>query len=252
MPERESGMSKEIKLNEKEKLLFFSVVLTMAAAVGILFYNSLVVSGILAILFSAALPKYKEGILKKRRQEAMSQFRDLLYSISASVSSGRNMAEALREAKTFCGASYEETDYIMLELDHMTAMLENGNATDTEVLYDFARRSGLEDIEDFARAYENCKVSGADLKQAINTAARLIGDKIELEGELKTLLSQKIFEGRIVGISPFIIVLMIRLTAPDYISPMTESSQGLVITTVAVALMLIAAAMTERINKIEI
>ena len=252
MPEREYEMSREIKLNEKEKLLFFSMVLAMAAAVGVLFYDSLAVSGLLAIAFSAALPKYKEGILKKRRQEMLSQFRDLLYSISASVSSGRNMAGALAEAKTFCGASYEKTDYIILELDHMTAMLENGNATDTEVLYDFARRSGLEDIEDFARVYENCKISGAELKQAINTAVRLIGDKIQLEGELKTLLSQKIFEGRIVGISPFLIVLMIRLTAPDYISPMTESAQGLVITTVAAGLMLVAAVMTERINKIEI
>ena len=62
-------MSKEIKLNEKEKLLFFSMVLAMAAAVGILFYDSLIVCGILALAFSAALPKYKEGILKKRRQE---------------------------------------------------------------------------------------------------------------------------------------------------------------------------------------
>ena len=245
-------MSREIKLSEKEKLLFFSIILTMAAAVGILFYDSLIVSAILAAVFYAALPRYKEGILKKRRQEMLRQFRDLLYSISASVSSGRNMAGALKEAKTFCGASYEKTDYIMLELDHMTAMLENGNATDTEVIYDFARRSGLEDIEDFAKIYENCKISGADLKQAINTAVHLIGDKIELEGELQTLLSQKIFEGRIVGLSPFIIVLMIRLTAPDYISPMTESTHGLVVTTIAVGLMLIAAVMTERINKIEI
>ena len=67
MPEREYEMSREIKLNEKEKLLFFSMVLAMAAAVGVLFYDSLAVSGLLAIAFSAALPRYKEGILKKRR-----------------------------------------------------------------------------------------------------------------------------------------------------------------------------------------
>ncbi len=245
-------MSKELKLNEKEKAIFFSAVLSIAAAVGILFYDSLIVSGVLAAAFFTTLPRYKEGVYKKHQQELLSQFRDLLYSISASVSSGRNMAEALKEAKTFCGASYEKTDYIMIELDHMTAMLENGNATDTEVLYDFAGRSGLGDIEDFAGVYENCKISGANLKQAINSAVQLIGDKIELEGELKTLLSQKIFEGRIIGISPFIIMLMIRLTAPDYIKPMTESTQGLVITTIAVALMFMSALMTERINKIEI
>ena len=65
-------------------------------------------------------------------------------------------------------------------------------------------------------------------------------------------LAQKIFEGRIVGASPFLIVLMIRLTAPDYIKPMTESTQGLIITTIAVGLMAVSLLMTERINKIEI
>ena len=52
-------MSREIKLSEKEKLLFFSIILTMAAAVGILFYDSLIVSEILAAVFYAALPRYK-------------------------------------------------------------------------------------------------------------------------------------------------------------------------------------------------
>lgn len=140
----------------------------------------------------------------------------------------------------------------MIELDHMTAMLSNGNETDTEVLYDFARRSGLSDAEDFARVYENCKASGANLNHAIEEAVRIIGDKIELENELKSQLAQKIFEGRIVGASPFLIVLMIRLTAPDYIKPMTENTQGLIITTIAVGLMAVSLLMTERINKIEI
>ena len=242
----------ELPLRGKEKAIFFLSIITAGLAVGILFYDSFAVSAVTAALLLMAMPQYKEKVVRKHQQELLLQFKDLLYSISASVSSGRNMADALAEAKVFCGSSYEKSDYIMIELDHMTAMLSNGNETDTEVLYDFARRSGLSDAEDFARVYENCKASGANLNHAIEEAVRMIGDKIELENELKSQLAQKIFEGRIVGASPFLIVLMIRLTAPDYIKPMTESTQGLIITTIAVGLMAVSLLMTERINKIEI
>ncbi len=239
-------------LSGNEKAAFFSGIIASGAAVGILFYNSLLVSAIISAALILALPGYKEKMVIKHQRELLMQFKDLLYSISASVSSGRSMAEALTEAKDFCGASYEKTDYIMIELEHMTSRLANGNETDTEVLYDFAERSGLDDAMDFARAYESCKSSGADLNAAISTAVDLIGDKIELEDELKTQLAQKIFEGRIVGGSPFLIVLMIRITAPDYISPMFETGQGLAITTIALILMAVSILMTERINRIEI
>lgn len=242
----------EANLSAGERIFFFSCIIAAGMAVGILFYDSLIISGVIAAILIVAMPGYKEGCIRKHQQTLLMQFKDLLYSVSASVSSGRNMAGALAEAKEFCGTSYEESDYIMIELEHMTAMLENGNETDTEVLYDFARRSGLEDVQDFARVYENCKTSGANLNNAITTAVKLIGDKIELEDELKSQLSQKLFEGRIVGISPFVMVLMIKLTAPDYIRPMTETTEGLIITTISLGLMAASILMTERINKIEI
>ncbi len=239
-------------LSGKEKTEFFLAIVAAGLCVGLLFYNSLRVSAIVSALCFLVYPKYQDAAVKRHQDTLLVQFKDLLYSISASVSSGRSMPEALSEAEKFCGASYEDSDYIMQELAHMNAMLANGNETDTEVLYDFARRSGLPDVEDFAGAYESCKTSGANLNNAISTATALIGDKIELEDELRTQLAQKLFEGRIVGLSPFAIVLMVRVTAPDYISPMFETRQGLVITTMALALIAASIFMTERINKIEI
>ena len=124
----------ELPLRGKENAIFFLCIITAGLAVGILFYDSLAVSAVTAALLLMAMPQYKEKVVRKHQQELLMQFKDLLYSISASVSSGRNMADALAESKFFCGSSYEKSDYIMIELDHMTAMLSNGNETDTEVL----------------------------------------------------------------------------------------------------------------------
>lgn len=243
----------KMKLTLKEKAVFVFGAVVAGMAVGILFYDSRRIGIAAAVILSAAyMPTYRRKIGEKHRSELLVQFRDMLYSVSASVSSGRSMREALAEAKEFCAAVYEKEDYIMAELEYMCRRLENGNEVDTEVLSDFAKRSGLGDIEDFVSVYENCKGSGGDLKKAIGRATTLIGDKIELERELKSLLAQKLFEGRLVGIAPFAIVLMIRISAPEYMEAMTATSQGMLITSIALVLIAAAVVMTERIHKIEI
>lgn len=243
----------KMKLTLKETLIFAFAAAAAGTGVGVLFYDSLRIATVLSLSFAAAyMPIYRRKIGEKHRSELLMQFRDLLYSLSASISSGRSMREALEEAKEFCGATYEKDDYIMRELEYMCRQLENGNEVDTAVLGDFAKRSGLSDIEDFVSVYENCKGSGGNLKKAISRATSLIGDKIELERELKSLLAQKLFEGRLVGIAPFAIVMMIRLTAPEYMQAMTATRQGTLITSFAVALIAAAVGMTERIHSIEI
>lgn len=243
----------KMKLTLKEKTVFAFAAAAVGTAVGILFYDSMYIAVAVSLLGAVLyMPIYRQKITEKHKSELLIQFRDLLYSLSASISSGRSMREALEEAREFCGATYEKEDYIMRELEYMCRQLRNGNAVDTDVLGDFARRSGLGDIEDFVSVYESCKGSGGNLKKAISRATSLIGDKIELERELKSLLAQKLFEGRIVGIAPFAIVLMIRLTAAEYMEAMTESAQGRIITTLAVVLIAVAVGMTERIHSIEI
>ena len=67
-----------------------------------------------------------------------------------------------------------------------------------------------------------------------------LGDKIQLEAELKALMAQKAFESRIVAGAPFAMVLLMRVTAPSYMRVMYETSSGLVIT--SISLLLIACA----------
>lgn len=243
----------QLRLSNKEKAIYFVGVVSIGMSIGMLFYDSALVGAALCVIIGClGLSSYKEGKKAKRRAELLLQFRDLLYSISASVSSGRSMRTALEEAREFCSATYEKEDYIMKELEYMQHKLENGNETATSVLWDFAKRSGIDDIEDFAQVYESCKTSGGDLKSAIGRATSLIGDKLELEGELKGLLAQKLFEGRIVGIAPFAVVFMIKLTAPEYMEVMTATRQGFFITSFSLLLTGVAVWMTERIHKIEI
>ena len=55
----------------------------------------------------------------------------------------------MEESVDFWKATYEENDYIMQELAYMNGRIEKSGEKDIDVLRDFARRSGLEDVDDF-------------------------------------------------------------------------------------------------------
>ena len=71
----------ELPLRGKEKAIFFLSIITAGLAVGILFYDSFAVSAVTAALLLMAMPRYKEGVVRKHQQELLLQFKDLLYSI---------------------------------------------------------------------------------------------------------------------------------------------------------------------------
>ncbi len=239
-------------LSADEKLKFALGALTLGMITGILFYDSDLAGIILAACCGMSFPRYRQAQREKKKGQLLIQFRDLLYSISSSVSSGRNVAGALEESVDFWKATYEETDYIMQELRYMNGRIREGGEKDLDVLRDFAQRSGLEDVSDFVSVYESCRHSGGNLPLAINRATSVIGDKITLERELKTMMAQKAFESRIVALAPFAIILLLRVMSPEYLEPMTTTGEGRIITTFALGLMAVSLIMMERINRIEI
>ena len=162
------------------------------------------------------------------------------------------MKYSIIESIDYLGASYDDSSMIITELTRMRNRMVNSNEEDSVVLRDFADRSHLEDISDFVSVYETLKSTGGNLALAISRAASVIADKINLEGELKSMMAEKAFEGRIVSLAPIAIVLFLRITSPEYLIPLNESFKGNLIVTFALALMGASLILTERISKVEI
>lgn len=239
-------------LSKIEMLSFIIFSVSAGCITGLLFYDSILPGAAISSVLFCFLPAYKESIKEKRKKELRLQFRDLLYSVSSSVSSGRSMSEALEESIEFWRSTYEEQDYIIQELYYMVGRIKNGNEKDIDVLKNFALRSNIEDVSDFVNVYENCRLSGGNLSRAIDRATTIIGDKITLERELETMMSQKKFESRIVILAPFILIMMLRLTSPDYLEPLFTTAGGRAVTTISLILIGTAVYMMERINRVEI
>lgn len=242
---------KILELSLKEKVIFRGVMVVLVLFISWLFYDSFVISLPLLFIITPLQNYYKKTLMEKRKGVLLMQFRDLLYSLSSLTSAGRSVGQALEESVDFWKGTYKDDDYIMRELKYMTDRMKKGNETDVAVLRDFAERSDLEDVRDLASVCRTCKESGGNLPKAINRGADLIGDKIALERELKTIMAQKRLEGRIVAASPFVMTFFIRITSPEYLLPLTTTTAGHIITTAALAMIVYSWMIIERMNNIE-
>src|SRR5690554_3827940 len=107
------------QLTGKKRVYFYLIVGLLMAGVGFLFYKSKLII-ILFIALSYPIEKYYvKQLAQKMRRELSYQFRDLLYSLSASFATGRHMQEALIEAESGLKLIYDEKAAINRELAHM-------------------------------------------------------------------------------------------------------------------------------------
>lgn len=151
-------------------------------------------------------PYYNEYKKNARIKQLREQFKDLLESLTASYSAGRNTQDAFGDARNDMLSIYGEDADIVQELEIVCSGLAN-NINIEQILLDFAERSDLDDVMSFANVFEVCNRQGSDLKRIVSETRDIINDKIEIEMEIETMLSGNKNELNIMMVMPVIIVL---------------------------------------------
>ncbi len=236
--------------NEKSRFLLFCGLSYLF--ISYLFYHSIILSLVSSCLSYPCLGFYAAYLGDKRRRELKEQFRDLLYSVSASFATGRQMPEALKEAEQNMRLIYQENSMIVLELADMVKRLNEYRESEEEILRDFAERACIEDVTNFVDVYLTCRQTGGDLVKVISKASDMIMDKIAIEREISTITSQKRFEAKILTAIPFIILCFLQAASPDYLAPMYDSPQGRILMTMALAGIAAAYVISMKMTKIDI
>ena len=242
---------RSLELSIREKAALYISAFTAFTVTGWLFYDSFSWGIIFVPLIFKVKAMYAEALNKKKKEKLILQFKDLMYSVSSYVSSGRSLGQSLEESIYFWKGTYDERDYIIKELKFMVKRMNESMERDIDLLKNFAERSGLEDIRDFVTACDICKRTGGNFASAVCRCTDIIGDKISLEKELNTAAAQKRFESRVVGIAPFAIIFFIKLTSPEYLYPLSHTQTGRAVSTVALLMIGYGWVIIERMNRIE-
>lgn len=230
------------------------VLVTLCAGVllfgiGYLFYHRLLLA-VLLVPGSVYGPRLLRGYLLQRRRSALNlQFKQMLFSLSSSLSAGRSVENAFREAvQDLRMLDPEGASDMISELNIICARMENGEPIE-DALYEFSKRAGMEDVERFADVFMVCKRTGGDLVEIVRRTSAIIGEKLDIQQDIAVSIAQKKFEAKALLVSPLMMVMFMSLSAGDYMQPMYTGA-GIAVSTLALIALFLCYLWTNKIMDI--
>lgn len=195
-------------MTSRDRVIAFLIGGALAAVVLHIFFGSIIVdiAGI-AIAGVVAQKVYRKAMIGRVRNKLIMQFRDMLDSVTSSVSAGKVTQAAFVDAEKDMRVQYGEDSYIYRELRIINIGVANGGIIE-EILMDFGRRSGIEDIESFANVFMIANRRGGNIKSILTETKSILCDKIEIEQEIATMVGATKNQLNIMMIMPLIIVPM--------------------------------------------
>ena len=234
-----------------EYLLALAKGILLIGIISYLFYGT----WICTILFSPYLIWYikswEKQLVKKKQSKFRLQFKEAIQSLSAALNVGYSVENAMRETIKDLKGIYKKDDMILREFSYMIRQLQMNVSVET-VLQDFAQRTADEDVQTFVTVFNMAKRSGGDTMEIIRNAVRQMGEKIDVEREITTLVSGKKLELKIMTMIPLGMVLYMKISFPEFLDVLYGNIAGVIIMSICLLVYLVAYEMGRRIVEIEV
>ena len=215
------------------------------------FYESFVPGVVLFPIWILYMKEWLEDMAKRKEMDFRIQFRDSIQSVSAALKAGYSVENAIRETRKDLSPMYGEEARIMKEYTLMIYKLDM-NRTAGQVLREFADRVRQEDVTDFVNVFTAARQSGGDSIALIRNAVKIIGEKIDTEREIRTMLAAKKLEFEIMCAVPFFIILYMKMTFGDFLSMLYGNLPGAAVMSGCLAVYLAAYMYGRRLMQIEV
>ena len=182
--------------------------------------GSNIIMGLIGLGFGYLLPilivKRKISI---RRKMFNSQIADALILISSSLRSGYSFMQAIEMVSREMHPPISEEFYRVLREINL------GVTTD-EAMNHMAERINSVDLDLVVTAVLIQRQIGGNLTEILDNIANTIRERVRLAGHIRTLTAQGRLSGMIIGLLPFIMVIVLYFINPSYIIPLFTQSAG--------------------------
>ena len=233
--------------SREEKLIYSSLGALIALLISWSFYKNMIMFFVLLIPCEIFFLGFvKKDLIKRRKDELSLEFREALMAVQSSLNAGYSVENAFIEAGLVMEHMYGDS-IITKEFKVLTRRLRSNEVLE-KILMELSDRSGNEDIQDFANVFATAKRSGGDFTRIIRKATDSIGDKMDVYRDIKTSISSKKYENRIMEAVPFGILVYLNVTSPNFLNPLYNNVKGFIVMTVCLAIYLAAFMLAEKIS----
>jgi tight adherence protein B len=203
----------DIPMRSTEYLLLRGVLVLLGYLIGRYVLGYLHSGLILAVAGFIAPIIFVRTHQNRRRAKFVRQLADALMLLTNSLRSGYGFLKGLELIAKEMG------DPISKELNRMLREVNLGTTVD-DALLNLGRRMNSQDLDIVIGAYLVQKDVGGNLTEIMEKVAETIRERLRIQGDVRVLTTQGKLSGFVVGFMPFVVFLILILTAPDYFSVM--------------------------------
>ena len=234
----------------QEKVGWFLMGMIVSGAVLWIFYENIVVSVIVGAIGGICfVPIRRKQKIAKRQKLLTIQFRSLLDALATSIGAGRNIFESFSGAAGDLAVQFTEDSDIVREVQLIQVGM-NHNIRIEDLLLNFAARSGVEDVFNFANVFATCYKKGGNIKEVIKNTASIIGDKIEIQMELETMVAGQKNEQNILLVMPVIFIVLMKSMGGELID--LKSPMGILAVSIAIVIFIASYFVSKKILDIKL
>ena len=188
---------------------------------------------------------------QKRREELGEEFKEMMSSVLTSLRAGYSAENAIRDSCREMAFQYGEESQICRELRRIVHGMDNRIPVEN-LLQEFAQRSDVEEIREFAEVFAIAKRKGGNMTQILQRTISLIQNRMEVEKEIRVMISSRKMEQLIMDAAPFVIILYIKATSPGFFDILYGNTAGVLIMTCCLAAYSGALVLSEKIMDIRV
>ena len=241
----------ESSFTKKQKISATLQAVGVSVFLGLFFYRSAqaILFMIPAGIFYLTMLEEKKG--KEKRARLRTEFKDAILSIAANLRAGYAVENAFRETLQEMEQLHGRESPIYQEIYKIVQGLANQISVEA-LMEQFAKRTKLEEIQEFADIFAIAKRSGGNITEIIDETAIVISEKIDVEKEIQVLLSAKRLEQNIMSVIPFVIICYVSAASSGYFDVLYTTSAGRIVMTGCLAVYITAYVLGRKITEIQV
>lgn len=197
---------------------------------------------------------HRERALSRKQKEDelfLKMFREWILLLSSSLTAGYSVENALGQSLRELKLMFPLGGPMLEELKEMLAKSENNQRVET-LLMELAGKHPFHEVKSFVEVFCTAKVSGGSLNAIIRSTAAQMAEIMDTKREIRTMLSAKVFEQRIMTLMPAAVLLYVRLGSGEFLDGLYHDPAGVLVMTVCLGIYLAAYLIGKRMVEFEI
>ncbi len=212
--------------------ILLSVLLASSAFTGAYFITRTYTLPMVLALITGVLPYLRLKRMKHKRIEKFKrQLPEGLDLIARAMKAGHALTTGMRLAAD------EFEDPLGPELDETLNEINFGVSV-AEALKNFARRVECQEIKYFVVAVILQRETGGNLAELMESLAGLIRNNFKFQGKVRTLSAEGKLSAIILSALPFVVLVALRFTSPEYLNTLVTEPVGRLMLVVSAIMML--------------